>query len=446
MLRFTLASRITLIVLLSLMAVWVMSIAAFYRSRSGDVDSGPPPARIAAIVDLIEKAAPADRDLVLLALRTPALQAEISDAPVASAGRPVRKQLRAPYALVLGDRAFEMFSQPVSALERWFPRLVPDVPNGLEFRVNLHTGKTLVVDTKNPLIVNRLGFPVGFGAGLLGTLVAVAALLIMQRETRPLARLAAAVDRLDLASDQVRLPDARRSAPEIRAVIAAFGRLQDRLGAMIRTRLVLVGGISHDVRTFATRLRLRVDAIPDAAERERAITDLDDMVRLLDDALLSSRVGSGELTQEMIEFARLVRSEVEDRRAQGDAVDLTCDPAATDAIVLGDRVALRRIVGNLADNALKYGGAAHLAVGLDSDRLRLIVDDDGQGIPAGQRAAMLEPFSRLETSRNRKTGGAGLGLAVVRALAEAHDGTVEITEAPSGGARIIIALPAFRTS
>ena len=330
--------------------------------------------------------------------------------------------------------------------EQRFPRLAKWMANALEFRIGLHTGETLVVDTSTRLPVTRLGLPVGFGAGLFGTIVALLALLVMQRETRPLALLAAAVDRVVLSADPPPLPDARRSAPEIRAVIGAFNRLQRRLNEMLRARMTLIGGIAHDVRTFATRLRLRVERIPDPAERARAVADIDDMIRLLDDALLSSRAGAGGLTQEMVEFSALVRTDVEDRRAQGEAVDLTVNNPSHEAIVLGDRVALRRVVGNIIDNAIKYGRVAHVRIALRDQNVVTSVDDEGPGIPADQRDAMLEPFNRLETSRNRATGGAGLGLAVVRNLVEAHGGTINIAETARGGARVTVELPLFRPS
>jgi signal transduction histidine kinase len=213
---------------------------------------------------------------------------------------------------------------------------------------------------------------------------------------------------------------------------------------MMRSRMTLIGGIAHDVRTFATRLRLRVEKIPDAAEQQRAIADIDDMIRLLDDALLSSRVGAGQLSQEMVDFAALVATETDDRRAQGSRVELLADEATRGVIVLGDRLALRRIVANIVDNAIKYGRVARLRLQLEHPAIVLIVDDEGPGIPPDWRQAMLEPFNRLETSRNRATGGAGLGLAVARSLVEAHDGTIGLAEAPGGGTRVRIGLPVFR--
>jgi signal transduction histidine kinase len=210
---------------------------------------------------------------------------------------------------------------------------------------------------------------------------------------------------MDPTGAPVPLPQARTSAPEIRALIAAFNRLQSRLAQLVRARMAMLGGISHDVRTFATRLRLRVDHIPDGTERDRAISDIADMIRLLDDALLASRAGAGELAEELLELDQIVCSEVEDRRAGGAAISLHVHPDAVGATVLGDRLALRRIVSNLSDNALKYGHVARLAVELEAQSLIQTVDDEGAGIPPNLGEAMFEPFARLETSRNRRTGG-----------------------------------------
>jgi signal transduction histidine kinase len=240
------------------------------------------------------------------------------------------------------------------------------------------------------------------------------------------------------------LPEARSSAPEIRALIAAFNRLQSRLATLLRSRMAMLGGISHDVRSFATRLRLRVDQMPEGAERERAIADISDMIRLLDDALLASRAGAGELDEELVEVDQVVSEEVEDRREQGAVIHWRPPVTGEQSVVLGDRLAIRRIIANLIDNALNYGKAAQITLKGDGTTLLLIVDDQGPGIPPDQREAMLEPFVRMESSRNRRTGGAGLGLAVVRNLVEAHRGTIAIETAPTDGARVKVGLPMFR--
>lgn len=448
MLRLSLAARITMIVVTALLVVWIGAIALLYRSHDQDgVGARLPPRQVAALVELIEDTPGAARQRVLDAVSSGVIDARLDDAGPGDAGAflpvaPVDEDLRKAYAVALGGRSLSITSPPASIPQRLFPRLFSASANRLEFRIGLRSGGTLTIDTMNPLSINRIGLPVGFGAGLFGTLIALVALLIMHRETRPLARLAAAVDRIDLAGPPVLLPRARTSAPEIQALIAAFNRLETRLSQLLRARMAMLGGISHDVRTFATRLRLRVDHIPESAERERAIGDIDDMMRLLDDALLASRAGASELTEELVEFAGIVRAEVEDRR--GAAIDLHVDEDAAGVPVLGDRLALRRIVSNLLDNALKYGNAAHVAIEADARAITLTVDDEGPGIAPDRREILLEPFVRLEPSRNRRTGGAGLGLAIVRNLVEAHGGMISIGDAPGGGARFTVRLPVFQ--
>lgn len=451
MLRVTLATRLGLIVIVALSAISLTVIAVFYRTSVRENESArPSPARLAAIAEMVERSDPAMRHTLLAAVSSPqfAVRVEAAGAVAVLAPRVARPQqawLEDIYSNALPGREVAVFPTTASIHDRWFPRLARAMSNAVEFRIGLRSGETLVVGATTRLPVTPFGLPVGLGAGLFGTVVALLALLVMQRETRPLAQLAAAVDRVDLSADPPPLPEAPRSAPEIRAVIAAFNRLQTRLHEMMRSRMTLIGGIAHDVRTFATRLRLRVEKIPDVAEQQRAVADIEDMIRLLDDALLSSRVGAGQLSQEMVDFAALVRTEVDDRRTQGGHVDLSADDATRDVIVLGDRLALRRIVANIIENAIKYGRVARLRFQLKNSAIVLTVDDEGPGIPADQRQAMLEPFNRLETSRNRATGGAGLGLAVVRSLVEAHDGTIALMTAPGGGTRAVISLPAFRT-
>jgi len=449
-LRMTFAARIGLIVVVGLVMAWTSAIALQYIARAHTTESNTlaVPRHIAALVELIERTPSAERALVLRVASSETFAARIdAGATVGATAQRILPRLNEQAIesslQALGGRPVSVNFADTGERRRLFSRLVPAM---IDVRVGLRTGDTLVVETGNPLLLGPLGLPVGFGAGIFGTLIALLALLVMHRETKPLARLAEAVDRVDLSLDPVALPEAKRSAPEIRALIDAFNRLQSRLGELLRSRMVMLGGISHDVRTYATRLRLRAEKINDEAERDRAIADINDMILLLDDALLASRAGAGELAEEMVEIDDLIRAEVADRRSGGARIDYRPGRWKQVPIVLGDRLALRRVVANLADNALKYGGSAHLrSVIVDNDIL-LTVDDEGTGIPPAQRQAMLEPFSRLETSRNRGTGGAGLGLAIARGLIEAHGGGLSIEQAPSGGARISVRLPLFQSN
>ena len=448
-LRMTFAARIGLIVVVGLGMAWISTIALYYIARAHTAESNtlPVPGHIAALVELIERTPSEERKLVLRVASSETFAARIdagaNTGTTAQRILPRLNQRAIESSLqALGGRPVSVNFADTGERRRLFSRLVPPT---VDVRVGLRTGDTLVIEVGNALLLGPLGLPVGFGAGIFGTLIALLALLVMHRETKPLARLAEAVDRVDLSLDPVALPEARRSAPEIRSLIDAFNRLQSRLGELLRSRMAMLGGISHDVRTYATRLRLRAEKINDEAERDRAIADINDMILLLDDALLASRAGAGELAEEMVEIDDIIRAEVADRRSGGARIDYQGGHWEQVPIVLGDRLALRRVVANLADNAIKYGGSAHLrSMIVDKDFL-LTVDDEGAGIPPEHRQAMLEPFSRLETSRSRGTGGAGLGLAIARGLTEAHGGALSIQQAPSGGARISVRLPLFQS-
>lgn len=451
--RLTFASRLGLIVALSLIVAWIASTAIFYMATAredGESRPLPLPRQIAALVQLLEQAKDStERSLIIRAVGSPKFSVQLVSAvellqtphtrPFALRAQQLQKALNE-----IGGRSFSLTFDAAAGHDRRPPQFSYLAPTDLELRVRLQTGEVLVIRGYHRPTTNVYGMPIGFIAGLVGTLTGLIALIVMHRQTRPLARLAARVDQFDFTGQPTMLPETRSAAPEIRALIAAFNRLQARLAQLLRARMAMLGGISHDVRTFATRLRLRVDHIAEQADRERAIADIDDMIRLLDDALLASRAGAGELVEELVEFRQVVRDEVDDRSAERAPIHLQMATAQQDAIVLGDRVALRRVVANLIDNALQYGRAAHVQVDTSDQSVRLTVDDEGSGIRAEQREALLEPFVRLETSRNRCTGGAGLGLAVVRSLVEAHGGSINIDDAPTGGARFTVSLPLFR--
>jgi signal transduction histidine kinase len=166
----------------------------------------------------------------------------------------------------------------------------------------------------------------------------------------------------------------------------------------------------------------------------------------MDGALLATRGEAGRLDLELIDVSDMVRREVEDRQVSSHAVGLTIAPSQAGFECLGDRVALRRVLFNLIDNALRYGTAAHLTVSEQDGIVMIHVDDDGPGIPEADRSDLMQPFSRLEPSRSRETGGAGLGLAIAQTLVAAHDGTLSIGDAPTGGARVTVDLPRFLPS
>lgn len=453
MIRLGFSARLIAIFVTSLVALQLLAVVAYLLQRSRTTEAGlrlPLPDQAAALVELLEEMPKEQWPKLLRAANSTDLTVTITDKPPevrepAWHEAPVVEFILRRYLSALGDRdvrvrvetSSEELTGPLKALA-WVS------PGTVEIEVGLKSGETLIVSAGGVLSLSVLGLPPGFWAGILGLGVAGAALLLLRREARPLRELAAAVDRVPLGAEAHPIADAPRSAPEIRALIGAFNRLTERIASLLRSRMALVGGISHDLRTYVTRLRLRVELIPEAAEKEKAERDLDDMSRLLDDALTAFKAGTPAREEELVEIAPLLIREADDRRMSNAAITLELTEAARTAQILGDALALRRLFSNLIDNAIIYGREARISAAVRGKSLIVTIDDSGPGIRMEDRESVLEPFVRLETSRNRRTGGAGLGLAIARGAAEAHGGRLTLGESPGGGTRAAVELPVFQ--
>ena len=437
--------RIAAIFMLVGIILWIGALAIAYRA--GLRNQPPPlsPQRLAAIVELAETTDEKSRETLLVALRTKgiAVSEESGTLPGASVSGTLRTLDPKDYAVAVAPRPLSIAAPEPQGLRRISAGYFLSYPPVTVFRVGL-SGNRILEITVSALPANgMLNLPQGFGAGLFGAIIALVVLAGVIHATHSLAKMAEALDRTDLSGTPEKLPPFKGLSPEVTRLVDAYNRLQDRLRVLMQNRMALIGGISHDVRTFATRLRLRVDAIADRDERERAERDIDDMIRLLDDALIASRAGAGELAEELVDVADILSQEYAARRDGGSDVTLTLD-CGTPLHMLGDRLAIRRIVANLVDNALKYGHRARLSGGIAGTRIEIEVEDDGPGIPDEARDAVMEPFFRLEASRSRDSGGAGMGLAVVNSLVQAQSGTIDLQTPENGGSRFVVSFPEFR--
>jgi len=444
--RFGLVVRLVSIGASLLLVLWLLVLGVAYREGSlSRTMSNPEPQQLAAIAELFASSPAAQQDTIMEALRSPGLDVQlvaVLDVPETDSQLLESGDL-APYQEALSQRLLGAQARKLIGLDgsRWrFRTMRP-----LKFWIAVDDNKALEIGVNLPFPVTPMGLPVGLGAGLLGTVFAFIALLLFHREIKPLARFAAAVDRIGLSTEPVPLPDTRSGTPEITALVRAFDRLQIRLHSMTRSRMALIGGLQHDVRSFATRLRLRLENLPDASERDRATSDITDMISLLDNALLISRAGVGVLEEELLDLCELVNAEFTEFRKAGLPAEASEDFAQKQAWIVGDRVALRRIILNLVDNAVKYGSFARATFEQYDERIYIIVDDEGPGFSEEARSLLLEPFVRAELSRSRETGGAGLGLSVARSLIEAHDGAISLENTPRGG-RVKVMLPLFKAS
>ncbi|MDZ4376311.1 MAG: ATP-binding protein, partial [Phenylobacterium sp.] len=271
--------------------------------------------------------------------------------------------------------------------------------------------------------------------------VMLGVLFVSLRTIRPVGALARAARGL---ADDVQAPDLPiRGVREVRALSDALNALRGRVRGLLDDRTRMLAAIAHDLRTYLTRLRLRAEFIADEDQRARAIADLEEMGQLVDDALLFARDATGAPGGEgrRIALAPELTALVARRRDLNQPVeDVT--PLDAALAVHASPMALRRMLDNLIDNALRYGGGARLTARREAGVVAISVEDDGPGAPPEALARLTRPFERLEPSRGRDTGGAGLGLAIVEALAESQGGALTLENRPQGGLRATIRLPA----
>jgi signal transduction histidine kinase len=269
---------------------------------------------------------------------------------------------------------------------------------------------------------------------LAAAIVAVMALGIaaMRAITRPIESLATAAEELGRGAKPGDVPEA--GFDEVRQAARAFNRMQRRIRRMIEDRTQMIAAISHDLRTPITRLRLRAEFVEDPEEQQKMLTDLDQMEAIIRSTLAFAREDSDTEPTTAVDLRALLQ-EVADSHPPA---RLTTREPCT---LRGRPVALRRCFNNLVENAVRYGASAEIALHDRGDAVEVAVDDTGPGIPEARIEDVFRPFVRLEDSRNRESGGAGLGLAIARSVVLAHGGTIVLSNRPKGGLRALVRLP-----
>ena len=264
--------------------------------------------------------------------------------------------------------------------------------------------------------------------------------LVLRRITRPLAQLTEQVESF-ARTHEAGEPLVPSGPEDVSRLIVAHNLLESRIASLLDEKDVMLGAIGHDLKTPLAALRVRIESVPDEAQRARMAEVIEDLRRSLDDILSLARIGRAKDVPEAAQLAALVESVVDEFEDMGKPVAI----ANAERIVAPVRVTwLRRALRNLIENALRYGGTASVSLTRDGQWAVLAVEDEGPGIPPEDVAAMLEPFRRGEASRNRGTGGAGLGLTITRAIMRDHDGELLLANRPGGGLRAQIRLPVAR--
>lgn len=256
--------------------------------------------------------------------------------------------------------------------------------------------------------------------------------LLVRQVSRPLARLTTAAERFGRGETMPPLPE--QGPQDIRTTIAAFNRMQERQQRFIQDRTRMVAAVSHDLRSPITALRLRAEMVDQDDLRERMIASLDEMQQMVEATLAFAREDATREATETTDLANLISEVAASRSELGHEIEwlgappkpYPCRPAS-----------IRRALGNLLDNAIRYGGSVEIAL----DGTDILVCDRGPGIPENQLEYVFEPFARLEESRSAETGGTGLGLAIARSIARNHGGDILLRNRAGGGLEARLILP-----
>ncbi|MBF6025074.1 ATP-binding protein [Lysobacter niastensis] len=336
------------------------------------------------------------------------------------------------------DRAREITHLMSVALGSKYPLRVNAVsksPERFHIHLRLSDGSPLTIEvTPSPLPIAQW-LPFVFVAQLL--LLLLCAWVAVRLATRPLARLASAAESVSPSGDGPRLQ--AEGPVEVATAVSAFNAMQDRIARYLRERLQILAAISHDLQTPITRMRLRTEAMDDSPERGKLIGDLAEMEHLVRDGIAYARSAHGASeAPRRLDLDAFIDSLVLDYQDVGKPVTLSGrigEPVTTRPL------ALRRVLGNLVDNAIKYAGGAELQVDRHGEaEVTISVLDRGPGIPDGELESVMQPFYRLEASRNRDTGGAGLGLAIAQQLALSIGGSLTLRNRDGGGLRATLTL------
>ena len=225
---------------------------------------------------------------------------------------------------------------------------------------------------------------------------------------------------------------------EIREAAAAFNAMQERIQQLMDSRTEMLTAISHDLRAPLTRMRLRGEFVEDAEQQRKLFRDVDEMQAMVEASLAFFRLDGQQEDMTRFELGELIHTVVDDFRDMDQPVDST---SVVPLVYLGRPLALKRVLTNLIDNAVKYGNRARVALAVHEHEVIITIDDDGPGVPPNVLPKLFLPFFRIEASRNRATGGFGLGLPSARSIMRNHGGDLTLENRQPHGLRAIVMLP-----
>jgi two-component system osmolarity sensor histidine kinase EnvZ len=310
------------------------------------------------------------------------------------------------------------------------------IGDDFEIRVDVHDGVLSVLVPRDRVTVSKPDIFILWMVGSSLLLMGIA-IIFLRNQVRPIERLARAADSFGKGRA---VPDFKPyGATEVRRAAQAFITMRERIERHVAQRTEMLAGVSHDIKTPLTRMKLTLAMMPDDADVTSMRNDIAEMEHMLDDYLAFAR-GEGGEDASLTDLSELVRdaASAAERAKPASQIHVTA-PAHVPVSV--KRAGLRRVLANLIDNALKHGSKVAVSLTHDERLVEIAVEDDGPGIPEPRREEAFRPFHRLDEGRNLQSGGSGLGLAIARDIARAHGGDILLDQSAMGGLKATVRLP-----
>lgn len=277
-----------------------------------------------------------------------------------------------------------------------------------------------------------------FVAWMVGTsiLLFLVAVLFLRIQVRSIAELAQVAEDFGKGIDNKNFKPYGSS--EVRKAAIAFIKMKERIQRQMSERTQMLAGVSHDLRTPLTRMKLQVALLPEGEDREDFISDINEMEKMLD-GYLSFVSGEGGEKSSFVDMNEMILSIINKFRNKKALIRYSTNDQVS--AIQGREQALKRALTNVISNAFRYGKTIAVALESNDKKLQVLIDDDGPGIPEDKRDDVFKAFYRLENSRNKETGGVGLGLSIAKDVVASHGGTIELQDSPLGGLRVQISIP-----
>ena len=277
----------------------------------------------------------------------------------------------------------------------------------------------------------------GFVAWMIGTslLLFLVATLFLRIQVRSIATLAQVAE--DFGKG-INTPFKPYGSSEVRKAGIAFIKMKERILKQISERTQMLAGVSHDLRTPLTRMKLQLAMLPETDENKEFIEDIDEMEKMLD-GYLAFVSGEGSEKNTFVDMNELILSIINKFRNSKALIRYSTNDQVS--AIQGREQALKRAITNIISNAFNYGKTIAVALESNNKKLEITVDDDGPGIPEDKREEVFKAFYRIDESRNKETGGVGLGLSIARDIITSHGGKIELTDSELGGLRVLISIP-----